>query len=65
MIVDCEYQLHGDDFLKLDSCATMSVIDEHKEAISAAFRKINVTIEVDDEWGFCKIIAVNNQKVLD
>ena len=41
------------------------VIDEHIDCISAAFSTINVTIEVDDEWGFCKILAVNGNSVLD
>lgn len=65
MIIECRYKLSGDDIIKFESCAANAVIDEHEGAISVAFRDIDVTIEVDDEWGFCKIIAVNGHRVID
>ena len=49
MIIECRYKLSGDDIIKFESCAANAVIDEH----------------VDDEWGFCKIIAVNGHRVID
>lgn len=59
MIIDCIYTLSEGCIPKFEGCAATQVIDEQIEAISAAFRKIHVTVDVDDEWGFCKIIAVD------
>lgn len=47
---------------KLEGCA-VNFNEEQQDAISRAFNNINVTIDIDDTWGFCKIIAVNGHKV--
>ena len=65
MIIECKYKMTEGDVPKMESCASNAVIDEHIDCISAVFSTINVTIEVDDEWGFCKILAVNGNSVLD
>lgn len=65
MQVECIYKIEDGDIPLLEGCAARAVIDEHIEAISSAFNKIKITIDVDDEWGFCKIIAVNGSPVMD
>lgn len=63
MIIDCVYNLSEGDIPKFEGCASNHVIDEHVDAISSAFKTIHVAIEVDDEWGFCKIIAVDGHPI--
>lgn len=63
MQIECTYKIIDGDLPLLEGCASRSVIDEHIDAISSAFNKIKITIDVDDEWGFCKIIAVNGHSV--
>lgn len=63
MIIECKYLLSDGDIPKFEGCAINAVIDEHIDCISNAFRSLNVTIEVDDEWGFCRLIAVNGQEL--
>lgn len=46
-------------------CAGDQLIQEQGEAIAQAFREIDVTIEVDDNWGICKITHVNGREVED
>lgn len=46
----------------LDHCAVM-FNDEQQDAIRSAFETINVDIEVDDIWGFCKIVAVEGHPI--
>ena len=65
MIIECEYQLSEGDIPRIEECASNFVIDEQIAAISSSFRTIKVTIEIDDEWGFGKIIAVNNCEVIN
>lgn len=65
MIIECEYQLSEGDIPRIVGCASNFVIDEQIAAISSSFRIIKVTIEIDDEWGFGKIIAVNNCEVIN
>lgn len=62
MIVDCQYKIVRGELPKLEGCA-VNFNEEQQDAISRAFNKINVTIDIDDTWGFCKIIAVNGHKV--
>lgn len=62
MIVDCQYKIVSGELPKLESCA-VNFNEEQQDAISRAFNNINVTIDIDDTWGFCKIIAVNGHKV--
>lgn len=65
MIIECEYQLSEGDIPRIERCASNFVIDEQIAAISSSFRTIKVTIEIDDEWGFGKIIAINNCEVIN
>lgn len=62
MIVDCQYKIVSGELPKLECCA-VNFNEEQQDAISRAFNNINVTIDIDDTWGFCKIIAVNGHKV--
>lgn len=62
MIVDCQYKIVSGELSKLEGCA-VNFNEEQQDAISRAFNNINVTIDIDDTWGFCKIIAVNGHKV--
>lgn len=63
MQIECVYNLAEGEIPKFEGCASFAVIDEHQECISNAFRKIKVTVDIDDEWGFCKIVAVNGHAV--
>jgi metal-sulfur cluster biosynthetic enzyme len=46
-------------------CASAHLIEEQSEAIAQAFKEIEVTINVDDDWGFCTITHVNGREVKD
>ena len=46
-------------------CAAKQIIEEQAEAISNAFSEIEVTIEINDDWGVCKITHVNGREVED
>lgn len=50
------------DIPSLDGCAVM-FNEEQQDAIRSAFSTINVDIEVDDTWGFCRIVAVEGHPV--
>jgi hypothetical protein len=41
------------------------MIKEQAEAIKHAFNEIEIGIEIDDDWGICKITHVNGREVLD
>lgn len=63
MIVDCQYKLIRGDVPPLDGCAS-NFNEEQSEAISKAFDIINVSIEVDETWGFCNIVAINGASIM-
>lgn len=46
-------------------CAAQRIIEEQEGAIREAFSDISLTIEIDDDWGVCKILAVNGLDVED
>lgn len=62
MIVDCQYKLICGDGNPMGECAS-NFNEEQSDAISKAFETINVSIEVDDAWGFCKIVAINGVSI--
>ncbi len=57
------YKLDSEGVKVLEGCATACVIEEQEEAIKSAFEEVEVTIEVDDDWHLCKILAINNMAV--
>lgn len=60
MFVDCLYTISDNNALL--ECSER--FDEEKaEAIANAFNKVKITIEVDEDWGFCKIVAVNGSSL--
>lgn len=62
MLVRCKYEMVAGDIPPLDGCAVM-FNEEQQDAIRSAFSTINVDIEVDDTWGFCKIVAVEGHPI--
>lgn len=45
-------------------CAANQIVKEHGEAIAKAFAEISVVIDVDDDWGICRILYVNGKEVV-
>lgn len=62
MLVRCRYKIEEGEIPPLDYCAAM-FNEEQQDAIRSAFGTINVDIEVDDTWGFCKIVAVEGHPI--
>lgn len=58
-----KYKLCDEGLKIMAGCAANNIIEEQGDAISNAFSEINVTIEVDDDWGICKLIAINNYPI--
>ena len=57
------YKLDEDGVQLMLGCAAEQVIQEQGEAIAHAYRFIDVTISIDDDWGICEITHVNGRKV--
>lgn len=65
MIKTLRYKATDDSVEIMLGCAANQLIKEQGEAIAKAFDEIEVTIEVDDDWGICKILQVNGRDVAD
>lgn len=60
MLYDLKYKLDEEGIKIMAGCATSHLIDEVNKAVSEAFREIVVTIDHDEDFGLCKIVAVNH-----
>lgn len=65
MIKTLTYVTSLDSIEVMLGCAANQLIKEQGEAIAKAFAEIEVTIEIDDDWGICKILQVNGRDVAD
>lgn len=65
MLVDLKYKLDEPGIEIMLGCGAKHLINEIKDAVGNAFREITVTIDHDNDWGICKIVAVNNRQVED
>lgn len=63
MIKTLTYKPTEDAIHVMLGCAANQLIKEQGEAIANAFSQIEVTIEVDDDWGICRILQVNGRDV--
>lgn len=57
------YSLDSKGIAIIGGCAMNAVIEEQEEAIKVAFRKIQVVVDLDDDYGFCNIVAVEGMPV--
>ena len=58
-----KYKLDDEGIKVMLGCAGRQMIAEQGEAIAEAFREVDITIEVDDDWGLCSITHVNGREV--
>ena len=56
-----KYKLDDEGIKIVAGCAAKQIVQEIHDAVAVAFREINVTLEVDDDWGICRIIACNGE----
>lgn len=62
MLIDLKYSLNESGREKL-SHFSLNFNDEQQEAIASSVGTIDITIDVDDIWGFVNIVAVNGNKI--
>ena len=60
-----KYKLDEAGIAVMLGCAASSIISEQGEAIAEAFREVDITIDIDDDWGICKITHINGREVED
>ena len=60
-----EYKMSEASLSDMKYLSTGCMIAEQASAIAKAFSDIELTIEVDDDWGICRITHVNGREVAD
>ena len=60
-----KYTLSSEGVEVMLGCAGNQLIQEQGEAIAKAFSEVDITIEIDDDWGICSITHVNGREVND
>jgi hypothetical protein len=64
-IHNLRYKLDEEGVALMLGCAGNQLIEEQANAIAEAFSEIEVTINIDDDWGVCSITHINGREVED
>lgn len=64
MIKKLVYKLSEGSTDILNGCCAAQVIEEHSDAIKEALDTLSVVVDVDDDFGFVKIISVNGHEII-
>lgn len=65
MLYDLRYKLDQEGIKIMAGCAVNHIIQEIHDAVQEAYREITITVDHDPDWGFTKIVAVNNHELRD
>ena len=58
-----DYSLDSKGIKIVGGCAMNCIIEEQEEAVKVAFRNIKLTVDIDEDYGFCRILAVDGLAV--